>query len=143
MSYEKLSIDSLVSGNSSGSSSKGLCIENLSVNALNKAEPKISFTSNILVDRIKQRRKEKNNCYKQMLKYCYDRINEADKDQCTDLFFTVVDDVPECKEYVPKECINYISNILRDDDFDTVIISNTTIFITWINIEKNKNKEKF
>jgi len=98
-------------------------------------DPTITFTSDILLDRINKRRQEKLKCYNSMLKYCHDRITTADDVQGTDLIFSVVESFPECKEYEPRECLEYISTKLRMDLIDTTILSDTTLFVTWKYLE--------
>ena len=116
-------------------SGKELNINSILINTPLNKEPNISFTSDILLARIKKRRAEKLICYKQMLKYCYDTIDKSDSDQVTDIIFTVVESVAECKDYDPLECLEYISEKLRNEHFDTTILSNTSIFITWKYLE--------
>jgi hypothetical protein len=101
-------------------------------------ETDISFNVDKLIERIKKRRETKLNCYMKMLKYCHTRIIDADNFQETDIIFTTIDVMPNCKEFIPRECIEYISDKLRNEHFDTLIISDTSLFITWNNIELNK-----
>lgn len=103
-------------------------------------DPDIMFDANKLIERIKKRRDIKLNCYMKMLKYCHTRIMEADNFQESDIIFTTIDIMPNCKEFVPRECIEYISTKLRNDHFDTLIISDTSLFITWNDIELKKQK---
>lgn len=133
-----ISVDLLFpSGHASGTSKK-LDINSLFNNTPLNTEPNISFDSNILIKRIQQRRYTKLICYMKMLKYCYSKIIEADDFQDTDILFTTLDIMHNCKEYQPHECIEYISNKLRADMFDTLIISNNTLFISWYNMELKK-----
>ena len=76
--------------------------------------------------------------FNEMLRYCYQRIEETNDNNDTDLIFTVIENIPDCKEYDPKECLEYISFKLRTQDLDTKILSNTSIFITWKYIELKK-----
>ena len=45
----------------------------------------------------------------------------------------------DCPLYKSKECINYIIENLVKYNLDIYLINNTTIFITWINLEYNIN----
>lgn len=140
----KINIDTLFPSvnNKSGSRGKKMDIETLFSHTAINEDPIITFTSDILVNKIVKRRKEKLKYYKQMLKYCYNRINEADDDLATDILFSVIENFPECKEYNPRECLEYISVKLREECFDTAILSNTTMFITWKYIEIKKEDKK-
>lgn len=137
-----MSVDNLFpSDNHSGTRGKKLDVESLFNKTPLNNEPDITFSSNILIERREKRRKEKLNYYKQMLIYCHQRITDADDDQACDIVFTVIETVPECKDYSPIECLEYISDKLREEDFDTTIISPTTMFITWKYLELKKKKK--
>jgi hypothetical protein len=130
--------------NKSGSRGKRMDIATLFSNASYNGEPDITFSSDILIERRNKRRKEKLNCYMQMLKYCHKRIESVDDDQNTDIIFSVVENIPECKEYDPHECLDFISKKLREEYFDTTILTDTTMFITWkyLELKKKEDKEK-
>ena len=138
-----LCVDSLFPSHvRSGTRGKKLDVESLFSNTPLNNEPDITFSSNIILARREKRRKEKLNCYRHMLKYCHTRITDADEDQESDIVFTVIDAVPECKEYDPLECLEFISVKLREEDFDTTILTTTTMFITWKYLElKKKDKQ--
>ncbi len=144
----KMCVDKLFPSDENKSGTKGnkLDIDTIFVNTPLNNEPKITFSSNVLLERIKKRRKKKLNYYKQMLKYCHERIENTDNDQETDVVFTIVENIPEFKDFNPRECLEYISKKLREDDFDTTILTDTTMFITWkyleLKIETHKQEEK-
>lgn len=140
----RMCVDNLfpTEGNKSGGKSNRLDIETIFVNTPLNNEPKITFTSSVLLERIKKRRKRKLNYYKQMLKYCHERIENADEDQGTDIMFTIVENIPEFKDFNPRECLEYISIKLREDYFDTTILTDATMFITWKYLELKKERIK-
>lgn len=133
----KMCVDKLFPSdeNKSGSRGNKLDIDTIFVNTPLNNEPRITFSSNILLERIKKRRKKKLNYYKQMLKYCHEQIENADNDQGTDVVFTIVETMPEFKDFNPRECLEYISIKLREEDFDTTILTDTIMFITWKYLE--------
>lgn len=147
-SHKKLdiSVDTLFpSDMRSGTRGDRFDIDTLFANTPLNSDPDITFTSDVLLERINKRRIEKLKCYKNMLRYCHKRIAETDANNGTDIVFSVVDTVPECREYKPLECLEYISKKLRLDDFDTFILNDVTMFITWSNLElkKEQNKEQY
>ncbi len=91
--------------------------------------------TDILVQRIEMRRKKKLWYYQNMLKFCHEKIIEADNDQISDIIFGVIEFIPECKNYNSFECLEYISRKLRDNKFDTFIIDHVTMFISWKYLE--------
>ena len=125
----------------SGTKGKHMDIETLFANTFLNKEPDIPFTSDILIERIKKRREEKLLCYRNMLSYCHKKIALVDEDQGTDIILTMVESVPECRDYVPRECLEYISIKLREENFETAILSDTMIFITWKYLELKKYSE--
>jgi mRNA deadenylase 3'-5' endonuclease subunit Ccr4 len=139
-----ISVDSLFPSetNKSGTRGKKLDVETLFSNTPLNNEPDITFSSSTLLERRKKRRKEKLNHFKQMLKYCHKKIADTDEDQGTDIVFSVVESIPECKDYNPLQCLEYISIKLREEDFDTTILTNTTMFITWKYLELKVNRRK-
>ena len=124
----------------SGTRGKKLDVETLFSNTPLNNDPDITFTSDVLLVKREKRRKEKLNYYRHMLRYCHKRISDADDDQGSDIVFTVIDSVPECKDYDPMECLEFISIKLREEDFDTTILTSTTMFITWKYLELKKQE---
>ena len=122
----------------SGNNNKKLDIDTLFKGTPLNDEPEIDFSSDKLLDKIKKRRKNKLKKFNEMLRYCYQRIEETDNNNDTDLVFSVIENIPDCKEYEPRECLEYISLKLRTQYLDTKILSNTTIFITWKYLELKK-----
>jgi hypothetical protein len=126
----------------SGERGKRLDVETIFTNTPLNNEPEIIFTSDILLERIHKRRLEKLKYYKTMLSYCQKKISETDSNHGTDIVVSIVESFPECKNYNPSECLEYISNKLREEDIDTFILSDTSIFITWHSLELKKEQNK-
>jgi len=126
-------------GGTTGSSSHRLDIDSIFKNTPLNNEPNLTFTSQKIIEKRERRQKEKQLIYKQMLQYCHRRIEESDDDLATDMIFSIVPVIPECKEYDPLECLQYVSTNLRNDNFDTIILSDTSMFITWKDIEHKIN----
>lgn len=137
-----ISVDNLFpSDNKSGTKGKKLDVESLFSNTPLNQEPEITFSATTLLERRQKRRVEKLNFYRHMLRYCHKRIADADEDQGTDIMFSVVESIPECKDYNSRECLEFISGKLREEDFDTTLLTNTTMFITWKYLELKKADE--
>jgi hypothetical protein len=118
-------------------------------NYYDTCEKAVSFSSEILIDRIVKRRKEKLKCYRKVLLSCHNKIIDIDDSGVTDMYFNIKRDVVDfneiickCNDFKYHECIEYISDILRDDYFDTLIVNNQTLFISWHNIELKKEEKK-
>lgn len=137
-----LSVDNLFpSGGVSGTKGRRLDIETIFSNTPLNHSPESSFNSNVLMNTIKKKREKKMNFYKQMLRYCHQSINNANDILKTDILFSVPDNTTECLEYDSYECLKFISDKLKEDFIDSVIISNTSMFITWKFIESRINQQ--
>ena len=149
MNKINLTVDSLFpadngngqSGRISGNTNKRLDIETLFTNTPLDKTTNINFNTNIMINRREKMRKKKLEIFRHMLRYCYDRIEAADADHITDIVFTVMDNVPDCKSFDPVECMEYIQEKIRCHDFDTLILNNNSMFITWKYIELKKMKK--
>jgi len=113
-------------------------IKNLNVNDLTPSlNSYVKLTDDFLINKIKYNEKiEKdkvNQIYKVKYNECLMKINCAIDINMTDIFFQVTDGYFGCKLYNSIDCINYIQKKLRKKNFDTLIISNFKIFISWKN----------
>ena len=139
---KNISVDKLFpSDTQSGTTGKKLDVVSLFSNTPLNNEPIITFSSNIILEKRDKQRKNKLKFYRHMLKYCHDRITIAENDHGFDIIFTVIESIPECIDYNSLECLEFISIKLRDEDFDTTILTSTTMFITWKYIELKKQEK--
>ena len=139
-----ISVDNLFPSDArSGARGNRFDVETLFKNTPLNNEPEITFTADVLLERINRRRFEKLKCFRQMLNYCHKKISETDSNNGTDIVVSIVESFPECKDYTPQECLEYISTKLREEDIDALILNDTTIFISWYNLElKRETKEE-
>lgn len=108
----------------------------LDVKAITKNQK--SFDTDILIETRERKRKTLLNYYIKFYNTCLKKIEIANNLGKTDLLYTVTEFIPNCIEYKPIECIKYIKNKLDNDLFDTYIIDDKTLFVTWLYIEANK-----
>ena len=97
------------------------------------------FNVNNLIEARETKRRQVLSRYSEMYNLCLQKIEVANNLKKTDLLYAVKDSVPDCPEYNPSDCIDYIKTKLEDIYMDTYKIDNKTIFITWLYIEANKN----
>lgn len=100
------------------------------------------FDTDILIETREKKRKTLLNYYVKFHDTCLKKIEIANNLGKTDLLYTITESIPNCIEYKPKECIEYIKNKLDQDFFDTYVVDDKTLFITWLYIEANKEKIK-
>lgn len=111
------------------------------LNVYNLVESKV-FINNLDDDYIlnKIKNNEKNEklrtkeLYDTKYRECLNKINDAIDMKLTDVFFTVGDSFFGYKNYNPKKCLEYIQAKLRKKNFDTLICSGKSIFVSWKNI---------
>lgn len=113
-------------------------LNNISVGDLTpKSNPYVKMTDEYLINKIKYNEyieeKKAQDLYETKYNECLMKINSAIDVNMTDIFFQVLDAHFGCKLYVPLKCLNFIQEKLRKKNFDTLIISNNRIFISWKN----------
>jgi hypothetical protein len=111
---------------------------NLSVFDLTpKSNPFIKLTDDYLINKIKyneQTEQQKiQNLFDEKYNECLMKINSAIDINITDIFFQVSNGIFGYKLYNPYNCLMYIQEKLRNKNFDTLIINNNKIFISWKN----------
>lgn len=129
---------------------------NLDINTLftkNTTDLKdFSFDSQNLLDGIKKRRKKTDDYYMETYRTCCATISSANDSGLVDILFDVPDYVPECIDYKPKKCLNFIREKLEEQKISSLILSESRIFITWSNLEEkllasekeiNENNNKY
>ena len=72
---------------------------------------------------------------------CLNKIDLANSIHKIDIIYEIPASVYRCVEYESVECLAYLEERLRKLYMDTLILSGTSIFISWSNVEGNKNSE--
>lgn len=98
------------------------------------------FNTDTLIETRERKRRTLLNFYLKFYDTCLKKIEVANNLGKTDLLYTVTEFIPNCHEYKSIDCIEYIKKKLDKEFFDTYIIGNKTLFITWLYIEANKDK---
>ena len=113
-------------------------IQNLNVNDLTPSlNSYVRLTDDFLINKIKYNeqieKKKVQELYEVKYNECLMKINSAIDINMTDIFFQITDAYFGCKLYNPYECLILTQNKLRKKNFDTLIISNNKMFISWKN----------
>lgn len=131
----------------------------LDIDSLFKGTPQLTnkkedFTSSDLLSSIENNRKKKLKVMIEQYNLCCKTIKSTDSDGNDYTMFTVPQSVPECSTYSSVDALEYISENLRSKFIDTLIVNDTSLFITWKDLElklelkrekeelERKNKEK-
>ena len=110
--------------------------KNLDVKAITQCQK--PFDIDTLIETREKKRKTLLNYYIKFYDMCLKKIEIANNLGKTDLLYTVKEFIPNCHEYKPSNCIEYIKNKLQLDHFNICILNSKTLFITWLYIESNK-----
>jgi hypothetical protein len=135
MDMEKINIESLFHCKTHSNERK-----TLDVKAITQSQK--PFDTDILIETKEKRRKNLLNNYIKFYDLCLKKIEIANNLGKTDLLYAVAEFIPNCPDYKSADCIAYIKGKLERDSFDTYIIGNKTLFITWVYLEANREKIK-
>lgn len=115
-------------------------IQNLNVDDMTQTlSSYVKLTDDFLVNKIKYNesleQKKATDIYEVKYNDCLMKINSAIDVNMTDIFFKVISGQFGCKLYNSIDCLYYIQKKLRKKNFNTLIISKDTIFISWKNTD--------
>jgi hypothetical protein len=101
---------------------------------------------NFNIDRLIKLREERKNKiliqYEKIFKMCLNKINLANDMNKTEIVYDVPDGIFGHNDYNPVDCLLYVEEKLKNMFFDTLILNNKTIFISWANLGENREKNK-
>lgn len=101
---------------------------------------------NLNIDRLINLRDERENRvlvqYEKTHNTCLNKITTANELNKTAVIFNVPETVYGYFNYNPKECIKYINMKLEKEKFDTLVLNDTTLYISWLNLGKNREKKE-
>ena len=98
----------------------------------------IKFNLNSIIKRREKKRLELRDKFISALNHCFTKIKDADGSNITDIFYELPISFFNDTDENSLEIIRYITDNLRREGFDVLIINNTTLFITWKYIEANR-----
>lgn len=93
---------------------------------------------------IRMKRKKREKILETYIKYynnCLEKIMMATSRDYNDLIYEVPLSVPDCHGYNPIDCIEFISNKLKQQYMDTYKINKLSLFVTWKYAEVNKENK--
>lgn len=107
----------------------------------NKDKEKFNLNIDRLIHLRDERENRVHNQYDKTYNTCLGKITTANELNKTSLVFTVPETVYGYFNYSPSECIKYINTKLEIEKFETLILNDTTIYISWLNLGKNREKK--
>jgi hypothetical protein len=139
---DRININNLFSTNRIATEEIPLDVNSLYVNDLPTTK-KIDFSIDNLLSHKKEKKKKVKEYYKKIYNIILKKIQCVNKiNDTTDIIYDVPELIFGLKEYNHIECIDYIQTNLRNlYHMDTLKLSNNkSIFISWKNIEENRQK---
>lgn len=101
---------------------------------------------NLNIDRLIHLRNERKNKvlvhYEKAYESCVRKITEANEINKTDLIHTVLDISSLYPDFSLINCVEHIKNKLDELKLDVVILTHNTIYISWLNLDKNIKDSK-
>jgi hypothetical protein len=108
-----------------------------------KKDPKkFVFNSQVLLKTVRKRKEALENCYNTIYEKCCESIMAANSAGLTDIVYEVVMVYPECPEYSASDCVSIIQKKLNAECIQTIILSATSLFISWDGIENDPRLRK-
>ena len=138
---DKINLNNLFPG-SVNRSRKPLNVYSLYNNKKSITENNIDFNINNFIAKKEEKKKKLEEIYKKVFRMCLKKINTANKIDQVDIIYDVPDNIFRNPDYDTYECLQFLQKRLRKLFLDALILSNKSIFISWINIESNRDKQK-
>lgn len=139
---DKLSVSSLIPS-ASIDKNKVLGISSLCNPRENREKNDLDLNINKLINLREERRKRVFKQYDKVFKMCMTRIHTANQLNNTETIYTIPEAAFSYPEYNQEECILHVQKKLRDNNFDTFVLTQKDIYISWLNLEKNiKDRER-
>jgi len=118
----------------------------LDVNTLFPEDTRLEDDVYFDVDELANERKNKENklkkVYRMLMEQCITKIKSANVGDYTDIIYEVPKSVYLCTGYNPHKCLLYIEKKLRKQFIDTLIITDRHLFISWLNVDRNKDIDR-
>lgn len=137
---DRISINNLFPNNSSDF--KPLDVYSLYNPVVNNTRNKNSFNVDKLTTLRKERKMKIFEHYEQIYKTCLNKIDVANDLNKTEITFEIPESIFGHYDYKKSNCLKYIELKLRKMYIDTFIYNDNAIYISWENIEKNKQLEQ-
>jgi hypothetical protein len=99
-----------------------------------------SYTADMIIKSREKKRERILEIYSRCYDQCIEKIKLLNTSNKIDLVYNIPIFIPDCPDYNPQRCLEYIETKLRVNCFDTLRLSDHSIFVTWKYIELNKVK---
>jgi len=115
-------------------------------NLYNTSDQKIKNKINFNIDKLVKLREERKRKiliqYEKVFNMCLKKINLANNMNKTEIVYDVPEAIYGHFDYVVIDCLEYINSKLKIMDLDTILLSEKSIYISWLYLEENRNRIK-
>lgn len=94
-----------------------------------------NFDVKSLIEMKEKIREQKMDVYKKYFNICLQKIKNSSKLGYTDIIYQFPTFELSCSNYDVKECIEYVDSSLKLKFFDTLVMPNNVLFISWYYME--------
>ena len=135
---DKININNLFGG----TNNKPLNVHTLYDTQGNKDREKVSLNIERLIHLRDERKNRVLVQYEKTYTSCINKITIANELNKTDITFTAPDTSFGYTDYNVVDCVNYIKTKLDELKLDTMVLSDNTLYISWLNLGKNIGEKK-
>ncbi len=135
---DKININNLFGG----TNNKPLNVHTLYDTKGNKDKEKVSLNIERLINLRDERKNRVLIQYEKTYNSCLNRITTANELNKTDITFVAPESSFGHIDYNVVDCIDYIKRKLDELKLDTLILSESTLYISWLNLGKNRSENK-
>jgi len=122
-----------------GNSYKPLDINSLFHPEEQRFDSKVNFSIEKLINVREEKKNKIRKKYKKIFTLCLNKITVVNNLNKTDIIYDIPDAIFRCPDYNQLDCMDFLQSRLRRLYMDTLTLSNRSIFISWLNIEDNRN----
>ena len=138
---DKLNVDNLFPSTNK-TKNRPLDVYTLYNNRVIQKDKEIEFSIDSLINFREDKKKRAVEHYERIYEMCLDRIAYANKMSKTDIVYRIPLGIYRCPEFLSKECLRIIETRLRKLYLDTLILDQSSLFISWMNLAQNKKQAK-
>lgn len=144
---DKINVDMLTTNMNTGlenrsnnsSNNTNITVDNI-IN-MSSGSKQNNFSIDYVIKMKKKKREKLLETYIRHYNDCLEKIMMTTSRDINDLIYQVPQNVADCCGYNPVDCLEFISNKLKQQYMDTYIINSISIFITWEYAEVNRDNK--
>lgn len=138
---DKININNLFPTTSESDNFKPLDVESLFNLNEQKNRKKMNFNLERLIKLREERKSKILVQYEKVFGFCLNKITLANNLNKLEVVYNLPEAIYGSFEYNVVDCLMYVNDKLKDMGLETLILNESTIYISWVNLGKDKNEE--